>query len=96
MTYRIATAGAVLFAWLINHLLGFTSNSYAFLVPLAVLATFQINELKKRRNLLFLSILAALTILVYALDIESNQYVLFLPVIILAIFRFTENRSKDR
>lgn len=96
MTYRFATAGAVLLAWLIIYLLGLTSNSYAFLIPLAVLATFQINEMRKRRNLIFLSILAVLTILVYALDIESNQYVLFLPVIVLAIFQFTENRSKDR
>lgn len=94
MTYRIATAGAVLFAWLIIHLLGFTSNSYAFLIPLAVLATFQINEMKKRRNLLFLSILAVLTILVYALDIESNRFVLFLPMIVLAIFQLTEKRRK--
>ena len=96
MTYRIATAGAVLLAWLAIYLLGFTNNSYAFLIPLAVLAAFQINEMKKRRNLLFLSILAVFTILVYALDIESNQYVLFLPVIVLAIFRFTENRGKNR
>lgn len=49
-----------------------------------------------RRTLLLIAILAALTIVVYALDIESNQYVLFLPVIVLAIFRFTENRGKDR
>ena len=96
MAYRIATAGAVLLAWLAIYLLGFTNNSYAFLIPLAVLAAFQINEMKKRRNLLFLSILAVFTILVYALDIESNQYVLFLPVIVLAIFRFTENRGKNR
>ena len=93
MTYRIATAGAVLFAWLVIHLLGFTSNSYAFLIPLAVLATFQINEMKKRRNLVFLSILAVLTILVYALDIESNQFVLFLPVIVLAIFQLVRNSN---
>ena len=44
MAYRIATAGAVLFAWLAIYLLGFTNNSYAFLIPLAVLAFFQINE----------------------------------------------------
>lgn len=94
MAYRIATAGAVLLAWLAIYLLGFTSNSYAFLIPLAVLATFQVNEMKKRRNLLFLSILAVLTILVYALDIESNRFVLFLPIMVLAIFQLTEKRRK--
>ena len=96
MTYRFVTAAVVLSTWVVIYLLGFTGNSYAFLIPLAVLAAFQINEMKKRRNLLFLSILAVFTILVYALDIESNQYVLFLPVIVLAIFRFTEKKSKDR
>lgn len=94
MAYRIATAGAVLLAWLAIYLLGFTSNSYAFLIPLAVLATFQVNEMKKRRNLSFLSILAVLTILVYALDIESNRFVLFLPIMVLAIFQLTEKRRK--
>jgi len=94
MAYRFATAGAVLLAWLAIYFLGFTSNSYAFLIPLAVLAIFQINEMKKRRNLLFPSILTLLTILVYALDIASNQYVLFLPIIVLAIFQLTEKRRK--
>ena len=94
MAYRIATAGAVLLAWLAIYLLGFTNNSYAFLIPLAVLAAFQINEMKKRRNLLFLSILAVFTILVYALDIESNRFVLFLPIIVLAIFQLSEKRRK--
>lgn len=96
MTYRFVTAAFVLSTWVVIYLLGFTGNPYAFLIPLAVLATFQINEMKKRRNLLFLSFLAVLTILVYALDIESNQYVLFLPVIVLAIFQFSEKRIKGR
>jgi uncharacterized membrane protein YeiH len=45
-----------------------------------------------RRNLLFIAIMAILSVVVYSLEISSNQYVLFLPVIVLAIFRISAKK----
>ena len=44
MKYRLITVSAVLLAWLVIYLLGFTGNALAFLFPGAVLAFFQIGE----------------------------------------------------
>jgi hypothetical protein len=44
MRYRVLTAGAVLLTWLVIYLLDFTKSPIAFLIPLAVLAFFQMGE----------------------------------------------------
>ena len=44
MKYRFLTAGAVILTWLFVYLLDLTENGFALLIPLAVLAFFQINE----------------------------------------------------
>jgi hypothetical protein len=44
MKYRFVTAGAVLLAWLVLYLLSLTDNAIAILIPIAVLAFFQIGE----------------------------------------------------
>lgn len=49
-----------------------------------------------KKNLLFISILAVMTILVYALDIASNKYVLLIPVSLLAVFQLIEKKGKDK
>ena len=49
-----------------------------------------------KSNLLFISILAVVTIVVYALDIATNKYVLLIPIVLLAVFRLIEKKSKDK
>jgi hypothetical protein len=44
MKYRLVTAGAVLVTWIVVYLLNLTDNALTFLIPLAVLAFFQIGE----------------------------------------------------
>lgn len=49
-----------------------------------------------KNNLLFISILALMTILVYTFDVASNKYVLLIPVSLLAVFQLIEKKSKDK
>lgn len=49
MKYRFITAGAVLLTWLFIYLLNLTSNWFAILIPVVVLAIFQINEKRIRK-----------------------------------------------
>jgi hypothetical protein len=51
MKYRFITVGAVLLTWLVIFILGITDNAFAFLVPGAVLAFFQIGEKRYLRKL---------------------------------------------
>lgn len=44
MKYRFLTAGAVILTWLVVYLLNLTDNEFALLIPLTVLAFFQIYE----------------------------------------------------
>ena len=51
MKFRFLTAGAVLATWLLIYSLGLTKNALATLIPIAVLAFFQIGEKSYLRNL---------------------------------------------
>jgi hypothetical protein len=44
MKYRFVTAGAVVLAWVIIFQLNLTRNGFSFLIPVAVLALFQLGE----------------------------------------------------
>jgi hypothetical protein len=44
MKYRLITGGAVLLTWLVLYFLHMTSKGYSVLIPVAVLAFFQMNE----------------------------------------------------
>jgi len=49
MKYRILTAGAVIVTWIVVYFLDLTTNSAIFLIPLAVLAFFQLGEKRMKR-----------------------------------------------
>jgi uncharacterized membrane protein YgaE (UPF0421/DUF939 family) len=49
MKYRFITGGAVLLAWVLVYLLNLTNNWFAILIPVAVLAVFQIKEKRIRK-----------------------------------------------
>jgi hypothetical protein len=51
MRYRFLTAGAVLAAWLVIYVLGLTQNAIVTLIPIGVLAFFQIGEKRYLRKL---------------------------------------------
>lgn len=51
MKYRFLTAGAVLATWMLIYSLGLVKNGLVTLLPIAVLAIFQIGEKSYFRNL---------------------------------------------
>jgi hypothetical protein len=51
MRYRFLTVGAVLLTWVVIYFLDLTDNWAAVLIPVAVLAIFQINEKRIRKSL---------------------------------------------
>jgi hypothetical protein len=51
MKFRVITAGSVLAAWLFIYLLGLVQNPLVTLIPIAVLAFFQIGETRYLKNL---------------------------------------------
>ena len=50
MKYRLLTGCAVLFTWIGLFLLNLTDNGFAILIPVAVLAFFQIGEKRYLKN----------------------------------------------
>jgi hypothetical protein len=51
MMYRILTAIAIAISWAFIYLLDLTGKPYIFLVPLLILAIFQISEKRSKKRI---------------------------------------------